>query len=99
MHSPGRRGGRSTTGQWPDARQGRRIHGARGTRCTSGLRESHMIVRRGAAVVLCLGLGLAATVMAPATAVEGGPVKGGHVSLRTAQAKDTEPCSVQGTTR
>src|SRR3569833_4489711 len=58
-----------------------------------------MIVRRGAAVVLSLGLGLAATVMAPATAVEGGPVKGGHVSQRTAQAKDTEPCSVQGTTR
>lgn len=58
-----------------------------------------MIVRRGAAVVLSLGLGLAASAMAPATAVEGGPVKGGHVSARTAPAKDTEPCSVQARTR
>jgi len=58
-----------------------------------------MIVRRGAAVVLSLGLGLAATAMAPATAVEGGPVKGGHVSQRTAPVKDTAPCSLQSTTR
>lgn len=58
-----------------------------------------MIVRRGPAVVLSLGLGLAAMAMAPATAVEGGPVKGGHVSERTAPVKDTEPCSDQGTTR
>jgi hypothetical protein len=58
-----------------------------------------MIVRRGPAVVLSLGLGLAACAMAPASAGEGGPVKGGHVSQRVEPAKDTETCARQSTTR
>ena len=58
-----------------------------------------MTVRHGPAVVLSLGLGLAALTMAQATAVEGGPVKDGHVSQRSAPAKDTDPCSRQSTTR
>ena len=58
-----------------------------------------MIVRRGPAALLSLGLGLAALSMGPATAVEGGPVKGGHVNQRSAAVKDTDPCSGQSTTR
>lgn len=53
-----------------------------------------MIVRRGPAAVLSLALSLAAVAMAPtATAVEGGPAKDDHVSLRSALAKDGAPCS------
>lgn len=58
-----------------------------------------MIVRRGPAAVLSLGLGLAALSMGPATAVEGGPVKGDHVNQRSAAVKDTDSCSDQSTTR
>ena len=59
-----------------------------------------MIVRRGLAAVLSLGLGAAVLTMAStATAGEGGPAKDGHVSARSAPVKDSAPCADVSRTR